>query len=79
MEIHRQIGSQCLNMGINVESEVEHYSVLNRCVILGVWNVGFKPWGPFRVGADRSDVFEFCRVDLVCTHVGVHGVGTCVS
>src|SRR5882724_2731533 len=29
MEIHGRIGSQCLNMGISVESEVEHYSVLN--------------------------------------------------
>ena len=29
MEIHGRIGSQCLNMGINAESEVEHYSMLN--------------------------------------------------
>src|SRR5882724_8554363 len=29
MKIHGRIGSQCLNMGISVESEVEHYSVLN--------------------------------------------------
>ena len=29
MEIHGRIGSRCLNMGINAESEVEHYSVLN--------------------------------------------------
>ena len=34
MEIHGRIGSQCLNMGINVESEVERYSMLNWCVIL---------------------------------------------
>jgi len=29
MEIHGQIESRCLNMGINAESEVEHYSMLN--------------------------------------------------
>ena len=35
MEIYGRIGSWCLNMGINVESEVERYSMLNWCVITG--------------------------------------------
>jgi len=36
MEIHGRIGSQCLNMRIRAESEVEHYSMLNWCMIPGI-------------------------------------------
>jgi len=61
METHGQIGSRCLNMGINAESEVERYSMLKLMCDTDVVSVWLIPtnlkavrhsWGSLTFTAD---------------------------